>query len=105
MNQHHIAFHIANGFTRVCTFKLPQHIEPKKGSTALLTRKEHFMKLKILKTIITEIIIPWFGSAAKVIVKGFKIGGMLIIYLPFAIVAGLIKLYKHEVWKGKHPPR
>ncbi len=62
-------------------------------------------KLKILKIIITEIIIPWFGSAANLLFKGFKIGAMFIIFLPFAIVAGLIKLYKHEVWNATHPPR
>lgn len=63
------------------------------------------MKLKILSKVITMLIIPWLGFAAYLLVNDHYISCMLVIFLPPAIVAGLILAFKHEVWKGKHPPR
>ncbi len=63
------------------------------------------MKLKILEQVVTKLIIPWLVFAAYLLVNDHYISCMLVIFLPAAIVAGIIIAFKHEVWKAKHPPR
>lgn len=61
--------------------------------------------LEIMKHFSVNILIPWIGKAAEFISNGFMIGGKLVIFLPVAIIAGVIYLFRREVYNATHPPR
>ncbi len=63
------------------------------------------MKLKILGDFIANYIVPWIGLAADFISKRFTLVGKAVIFLPIAIIFGIISLFKNEIHKAKHPPR